>query len=78
MVKNEKDLQKIFQEVLKACRQFHDVDTKFTNAVKEFYKLNENQTETLFDFDAIVDPMQYAVGKITWREFKRYVKKVLN
>lgn len=73
---NEEELQKLFRETLRACRKWHGLDTEFTNAVKEFYNLSDKQMEKLLDHDGIVDPMQYATGKITWREFKGYVKKV--
>ena len=72
----EKELQKLFQDTLKVSRRFHDLDSKFTKSVEEFYNLSDEQKERLFDNDGIVDPMQYATGKITWREFKRYVKEV--
>ena len=72
----EKELQKLFQETLRACRKFHDLDSKFTNAVKEWYNLTDEQQSRLLDNDGIVDPMQYATGRINWREFKSYVKEV--
>ena len=74
----EKELKKLFQEALKAVRNFYDADKKFGDAVKKYFKLNDKQFEKLMDSDGIVDPMQYATGSITWNEFKRYVKEVLN
>ena len=74
---NEEQLEKQMKKVIKLNKAFQTEDAKFTENVKKFFNLTDEQEERLFTtFDDIVDALQYATGNISWNMFKKHVEEI--